>query len=81
MSITETTRTAVRPAEVEPIAVRLPTAERISGFSRSEIYRRASRGDIVLLKCGSRTLVEMASLRAAVASLPRATVRAPKAAA
>jgi len=80
MSITSNVaRSASVPFEVDPIAVRLPMAERISGFSRSEIYRRASRGEIVFLKCGTRTLVEMASLRAAVAALPRAAIRAPKA--
>jgi hypothetical protein len=61
----------------DPIAVRIPEATRISGFSRSELYRRAGRGEIVLLKCGKSTLVDMASLRAAVASLPRASIRQP----
>jgi hypothetical protein len=63
---------------VEPIAVRIPDAQRYSGFSRSELYRRAGLGELTLLKCGSTTLVDMASLRAVVASLPRATIRAPK---
>ena len=65
----------------DPLAVRLPEAVRISGFSRSEIYRRAGRGEIVLLKCGKSTLVDMASLRAAVTSLPRAAIRPPRVAA
>ena len=64
----------------EPLAVRLPEASRLSGFSRSEIYRRAgwpegNPGRIVLLKCGASTLVEVASLRAAVAALPKANIR------
>jgi hypothetical protein len=61
--------------EVEPIAVRLPEASRVSGLSRSELYRRAGRGEIVFLKCGTTTLVTMESLRATVASLPRAVIR------
>ena len=65
---------------IEPIAVRLPQAIQISGFSRSEIYRRAARGEITLLKCGSSTLVDMASLRGAVAGLPRANIRRSQAA-
>ncbi|HET7881187.1 MAG TPA: hypothetical protein VFL55_09905 [Acetobacteraceae bacterium] len=59
----------------EPIALRMREAVRISGFSRSEIYRRAARGQIVLLKCGSRTLIEYRSLHRAVLSLPRAMVK------
>lgn len=54
----------------DPLAVRLAEAQRISGFSRSDLYRRAARGEIVFLKCGNRVLVDFASLRAALASLP-----------
>ena len=65
----------------EPWTGRLKTATQVSGFSRSEIYRRAAwaegtPGRVVLLKCGKSTLVDMASLRAAVASLPKAMIRA-----
>ncbi len=60
---------------LEPLAVRLPEAARISGFSRSELYRRAARGEIIFLKSGATTLVDIVSLRAAVASLPRATIK------
>jgi hypothetical protein len=59
----------------EPIAVRIPWAMRISGLSRSEIYRRAGRGEIILLKCGRSTLVEYRSLRGLIKSLPRASIR------
>jgi hypothetical protein len=62
----------------DPLAVRLPEASRISGFSRSELYRRAARGEIILLKCGKSTLVDVPSLRAAVAALPRASIRIVK---
>jgi hypothetical protein len=64
-------------AVIEPIAVRICEAQRVSGFSRSELYRRAGRGELLMLKCGSRTLVDVTSLRAVLASLPRATVRTP----
>jgi hypothetical protein len=62
------------------MSVRLPVATQITGFSRSEIYRRAGwpegmPGRIVLLKCGKSTLVDMDSLRTAVTSLPKATIR------
>jgi hypothetical protein len=59
----------------ERLAVRLPEASQISGFSRSDLYRRAARGQIVFLKCGASTLVDLASLRRAVASLPPAVIK------
>ena len=62
-------------AHLDRLAVRLPEAAHISGFSRSELYRRAARGEIIFLKCGATTLVDLASLRAAVASLPRASIK------
>ena len=58
-----------------PLALRMPEATRTSGLSRSEIYRRAGRGEIILLKSGRSTLVEYHSLRRAVASLPRAVIK------
>lgn len=59
---------------IEPILVRLAEAQRISGLSRSDLYRRASRGQIIFVKCGSRVLVDFASLKAAIAELPRAQI-------
>ena len=64
----------------ETLAAPIPDACRISGLSRSEIYRRLAAGDIRAVKSGSRTLILMDSLRAHLASLPVATFRAPKAA-
>jgi hypothetical protein len=61
--------------ELTPIAVRIADAIRISGLSRSELYRRAARGQVVLLKCGRSTLVDVKSLHATVAALPRAVIR------
>jgi hypothetical protein len=67
----------------EPMAVRLSEAIRISGFSRSEIYRRAARpagdpGRVIFRKSGSSTLVDVASLRSAIEALPVATIGAGK---
>jgi hypothetical protein len=62
-------------SQQERLAVRLPEATYISGLSRSELYRRAARGQLVFLKSGASTLVTMESLRAAIASLPRATIK------
>jgi hypothetical protein len=63
---------------MEAVAAPIPDACRISGLSRSEIYRRLAAGDIHAVKSGSRTLILMESLRAHLASLPLATFRAPK---
>ncbi len=62
----------------ETLAAPIPDACRISGLSRSEIYRRLATGDIRAVKSGARTLILMDSLRAYLASLPAATFRAPK---
>ena len=70
---TETLRT-------DPLAVPIQEAVRISGISRSELYRRLGSGDVRAVKSGARTLILMDSLRAHLASLPAATFRAPKAA-
>jgi hypothetical protein len=66
------------PADTDRIAVPLPHAPAVIGLSRSAIYRAAAEGKITLLKCGRSTLVEMTSARAYLASLPRATIRAPR---
>jgi hypothetical protein len=64
-----------QPSTNEPIAVRIPEAVRVSGFSRSTLYLMAARGEIVFRKCGKAVLVDYASLKAAALSLPTATIR------
>jgi hypothetical protein len=83
MGMTDVEKRALRGgiAFIEPIAAAIPDACRVSGMSRSEIYRRLAAGDIRAVKSGSRTLILMDSLRAHLASLPAATFRAPKSAA
>jgi hypothetical protein len=63
---------AAGPGTRQPLAQRIPDASSLSGLSRSAIYRAAARGQIVLLKHGRTTLVDMASLRAFLAGLPHA---------
>ena len=65
----------------QPLAQRVAEAAAFSGLSRSAIYREAARGSIVLLKHGRTTLVDMASLRAFLADLPRAPTQARRGAA
>jgi hypothetical protein len=48
------------------------------GISRSAIYREAARGNIRLVKLGAATLVDLGSVRAFVACLPAAKLRAPR---
>jgi hypothetical protein len=75
MGMTDIERRALKGGLViEPFAVRIPDAIRMSGLSRSELYRRAARGQVVFLKCGTSTLVDVPSLRATLATLPRAVI-------
>jgi hypothetical protein len=60
---------------VQPMALRIGPAVAASGLSRSAIYREAAKGNIVLLKLGRTTLVDMATVRTFLANLPRASVR------
>ena len=64
------------PATSEEIlAAPMLRAVAMSGLSRSEIYRQASAGRIRLVKSGRTTLVDMATVRAYLASLPVVTLR------
>jgi hypothetical protein len=65
---------------IQPLTITIPDAVRVSGLSRSEIYRRLGTGDIEARKSGSRTLIVWASLKAYIDCLPPAEFRAPKAA-
>jgi hypothetical protein len=68
------TTAPVSTLPMEPILVRLNDALQLSGFSRSYLYRRASRKEIIFFKCGSRVLVDFASLKAAIENLPRVQI-------
>jgi hypothetical protein len=59
-------------AGLQPLTVTIPDAVRLSGLSRSEIYRRLGAGDIQARKSGCRTLIVWASLKAHVETLPPA---------
>ena len=53
-----------------PIALRIPEAERASGLSRTTLYRLRQEGRVKFRKSGRTTLVDYASLKAAVDALP-----------
>ncbi|MEO3475297.1 hypothetical protein AAFN86_25780 [Roseomonas sp. CAU 1739] len=60
--------------------VPLPRAPAIFGLSRSHLYRLAAAGRVRMVKAGARTLVDAASVRAFLASLPTAQIRTGQAA-
>jgi hypothetical protein len=62
----------------EPFSATIAEASRLSGLSRSELYRRLAAGDIKAIKSRARTLVLIESLRAHLSNLPAARFRAPK---
>lgn len=60
------------------LAAPMLRAVALSGLSRSGIYRAAAEGRIRLVKAGRTTLVDMASVRSFIASLPAAQIGASK---
>lgn len=49
--------------KIEPLTVRISTAVRITGFSRSRIYELIQSGDLETVKVGRATLVNYRSLK------------------
>jgi len=49
---------------LEPLTVRIATAARITGLSRSRIYELIQSGDLETVKVGRATLVKYHSLKA-----------------
>lgn len=52
--------------KIEPLTVRVATAVRITGLSRSRIYELIQSGDIETIKVGRATLIPFRSLKALV---------------
>ena len=50
--------------KIEPLTVRISTAVRITGLSRSRIYELIQAGDLDTVKVGRATLVQYESLKA-----------------
>ncbi|WP_439570753.1 helix-turn-helix domain-containing protein [Sphingomonas sp.] len=50
--------------KIEPLTVRVSTAVRITGLSRSRIYELIQSGEIETVKVGRCTLVQFESLKA-----------------
>jgi len=49
--------------KIEPLTVRISTAVRITGLSRSRIYELIQSGELDTVKVGRATLVQYASLK------------------
>lgn len=58
----------------DPVTMPLPRATGWSGLSRTTLYRLAAAGRIRMVKAGARTLVDCASVRAYLATLPEAAI-------
>lgn len=52
--------------KIEPLTVRISTAVRITGLSRSRIYELIQSGDLETVKVGRATLVQFHSLKSLV---------------
>ena len=57
---------------LEPLGVPLKLAIQISGLSRSDIYRRKARGELIFRKSGRTVIVDYQSLKAVALGLPMA---------
>jgi len=55
---------------IEPLAVSLPDAAAMLGVSRRSVQRHVSAGTIRARRFGSRTIIEVESLKKYLASLP-----------
>lgn len=53
--------------KIEPLTVRISTAVRITGLSRSRIYELIQSGELETVKVGRATLVQYGSLKALTA--------------
>ncbi len=61
-----------------PIAYTVPDACRTSGIGTTKLYELIGLGILDARKAGRRTLITAESLRAYLATLPPATIRAPR---
>lgn len=62
------------PSHIVPEMMPLPRVPGWSGLSRTTLYRLAATGRIRMVKAGARTLVDCASVRAFLATLPPANI-------
>ena len=58
-------------SEIEPFAVSIKEAERLTGLCRTSIYLAVGRGELEAVKDLSKTKITYASIKRREASLPR----------
>jgi hypothetical protein len=74
-SATQLATTQPETPILEPLAVNIREAERLSGLSSRTLYRAMAAGRIRAVKRGTTTLILMESLRTYIGGLPPATFR------
>ena len=62
---------------LEPEVVTIKAGCDFLAVSPAEMYRLLGRGEVEAVKAGKRTLLKVPSLKARVASLPPAKIKAP----
>jgi hypothetical protein len=65
-----TTTLQSTPAIIEPIAVGIPDALHMIGIGRTKLHELMNAGQIRAIRVAGRTLIDVASLRALVATAP-----------
>lgn len=58
-------------ADLDPLAVTIPTACKLTSLARSSIYREIGSGRLLAIKAGKRTLIPMAAIKTWLANLPQ----------
>lgn len=66
------TSATAAPVHIQPIAVRVPDACRMTGIGRSKLYELIESGDIAIVKVGRMTLIPVANLEEFIAKLASA---------
>jgi hypothetical protein len=69
---------AVSKMEVEPILCSVPQGCQMLGVGTQTMYDLMGAGLVTAVKRGTRTLLEVESLKSYAKSLPRAVVAAPR---
>lgn len=62
--MTRVSEELARSAPIEPLTVRVATAVKITGLSRSRVYELIQSGDLETVKVGRATLILFRSLKA-----------------
>ena len=58
-------------ADLDPLAVTIPTACKLTSVARSTIYREIGSGRLTAIKAGKRTLIPMTAIKEWLAKLPQ----------